>query len=447
MKTVYSFELRVVTCHDCGAPVSVGTAGGRHACQHCGAAQQVESSSRAIPRAETLPEVERLALLRSQDRGHVGVPQHLEHLFAGLKLLPWKVVEALGHWKRLKDDDAARSQYQGARALQRLTVALADHFQAEGDLMRARSLLETALDATTHAGFRQMLCAALSRSACHAGDIEAAESWLLACDPTPRELDADTAHRFARATLDTRLGRFQAVVQVLGVSAEAVPIHDEHEAPCTALRANALERLGNVEAARAAVDGFMQRGAAFERYLFAEYTDSAPEPLCPQSGKWAEQQQAARGMRRAGLTAGRGGVALTIGLVFAGIGLLVGIIFAVLDMYGAALLATGSGGFFVAVFGVIAAVDLQKSAVARRLRRTGVPAPAKVVHARGTGVHTMGVPQLLYRVLVLPPSGSPFLAHSMLHADGETRQRLLPGALVMVRMDPAKRGQVLLELD
>ncbi len=69
------------------------------------------------------------------------------------------------------------------------------------------------------------------------------------------------------------------------------------------------------------------------------------------------------------------------------------------------------------------------------------------MHARGTGQWTKGVPQLLYRVMVLPQIGSPFLAHSMFHANAADRERFRPGALVVVRFEPGDRGQVQFELD
>ncbi len=446
MKTVFSFEIRVVTCNACGAPIAVGEAGGRQDCSHCGGSQDAEAASRAVTRSAAMPEAERLERLRQADRGSVRPPKAVEHLFAGLELLPWKMGDALARWKTARVEADGNHDYQVERLLHRLSVALADHFEDEGDPLRARSLLEAALDATQEPVFRQMLCGALCRSACRAGDLQAAESWLGLCDPTSIELRADTAYRLARASIDTAQRRHDAVLAVLGRAPGSVPFYNEYEGLCVALQANAFENLGRVDLAVAALDAFNQNSSPFERYLCAQFIASNAG-LCPRSADLADEQQRDRGIRVAGKAAGAAWFAIGAAVVSGGIGLVVGLILIAFGVWGGGHFALGLGGLLGTVFGVVGIVDYRKTAHARRLRESGIPAPARIVHARGTGQATMGVPQLLYRVLVLPQHGAPFLAHSMFHADTEMRHRFMPGALVVVRMDPDNRGAVQIELD
>nr|HMR08871.1 hypothetical protein [Polyangiaceae bacterium] len=446
--TAFTFEIRVVTCNSCGAPIAVGEAGGRLDCGHCGGAQQTEAGSRAVTRSPPVPEPERLEGLRRADRGSVRPPKAVEDMFAGLELLPWKMGAALATWKTTRAAASAGGDYQTERLLHRLSVALADHFTTEGDALRARSLLEAALDATREAVFRQMLCGALCRCACAVGDLRAAESWLALCDPASGELMADTAYRLGRATIDTAYKRYDAGLGVLGNAPGSVPFYNEYEGVCAALQANAFEKLGRVDLAVSVLDAFNQNSSAFDRLLCAQYlSQNAASQLCAQSAPQADALQRARGIRVAGKTAGAAGFALVSTIVSFGLGLGVGAILALFGLFGAGHFSVGLGGLLGCVFGTIGVVDYRKSAHARRLRSSGVPAAARIVHARGTGLHTMGVPQLLYRVLVLPREGAPFLAHSMFHADASDRARFTPGALVVVRMDPERRGSVQIELD
>lgn len=448
MKTVFSFELRVITCSQCGAPVTVGSAGGRLDCDHCQSPQQARAPSRALPRTAPMPEHQRIEALRRQDRGPVQAPAEIAHLFAGVDLLPWKVGEALARWKATRAAASQHHQPQVERRLRYLTLALAKHFGDESDALRERSLLESALDALELTQHRQALCGALSRSAARAGDATAAEAWLAVCDPCSTDLVSDTAYRFARATLDTYAGQFERVLQTLGAGADEVPLDDEHEPSCVALRAHALERLGRPQQALAALDGFHARSSAFQRYLCARFmSQHRALGLCERSAPLAEQRQRARGTRAAGRAAGAPVLALGLAGAMFAIGAVIGAILLVFLSPGPAHFAVGLGGSIAATLSVIGIVDTKKSLGARRLRASGVPAVARVVHARLTGVWTNGVPQLLYRVLVLPPVGTPFLAHSMFHADAGERARFGPGALVVVRADPARREYVQFELD
>lgn len=445
MQAAFAFELRVVTCTECGAPVEVGEAGGALACAYCKSPQRPRAASRAVPRAPALPEPQRIALLGAQDRAPLAPPADLASLFVGLQLLPWKMGDALSAWKRVRDRVMAAGAPDDEERLQLLTLALAEHFARENHPLRERSLLESALEACRTPRHRQSLCAALSRSACRLGDLAAAEAWLSLCDPASHDLLGDTAWRFARARLDTAHGRFDAVLGVLGAHDGAVPLDDRWEPSCVALRAHALEQLGQLDAAVMALDQFFVRASAHQRYSCQTYV--AELGLCARSAPAALSRQRERGLRAVGRASGA--PFLGLGLAFGALvlGALLGVPLLWFENWGMAHFAVGLGGLLAVVFFAVGVIQLGKWRFARRLRTSGVPMLARIVHARGTNQRTKGIPQLLYRVLVMPSVGAPFLAHAVFLADATLRARFTPGALVIVRLDPNRRHLVQLELD
>ena len=454
MKTAFAFEIRVIACGACGAPVAVGGAGGRQDCTHCKSPQQTRAASRQVQRAAALPEDERLSRLRLEDNAVLRPPAEVAALFVGVELLPWKISEALGRWKQLREQAQQKSapdaehSFEIEFVLHRLSLALAKHFGDEGDFLRARSLLEGALEAAQTARLRQSLIGALSRSAIQVGDVAAAEAWLALCDPTPTDLMMDTAYRYARALIDTAHHRYDRVLAVLGHEPGQVPIDNEHEAPCVALRAHAFEQQGHAQRAIEQVRHFFAHSSAFQRYLFGRFrAQYSSWKLCARSAPLADLRQRRQGAQLSGKAAGAPWFALGATAAMVLLGVLIGAPLALFVAIGPGHFAAGLCGLLAATFGALTVVELKKARRARHLRLRGVPAAARVVHARGTGQWTMGVPQLLYRVLVLPTEGTPFLAHSMFHADAQDRRRFSPGALVIVRMDPSSRGDVQFELD
>jgi hypothetical protein len=169
--------------------------------------------------------------------------------------------------------------------------------------------------------------------------------------------------------------------------------------------------------------------------------------LCSASFPRADARQRVRGVKLATKAAGAPLLAFlfTAGWLVAG-----AVTFVLLALLVDVSTAYGVGGIFfllATVFLAIFVVDFGKARRAARIRSKGVQAAARVIHGRGTNQSTNGIPQLLYRVLVLPPTGLPFEAHSVFHADDAMRARFIPGALVVVRMDPNDHRSVQLELD
>lgn len=449
MDTAFAFELRVVSCSDCGAPLPLGASGGRGACDYCGSEQDYGASSRAIEReAQPLSEPERLARLRQADAGWVAPPPELQPMFVGEQLLPWKVGEGLSLWKATREVLAREASDGLAEQLFWLTKALAAHFGEVAEPLRQRALLESGLEVLPLARHRQALCAALARSACTAGDLVAAEQWLGLCDPRSSDLESDSAYRFARATLDTVRGDYARVHQVLGAASTEVPISNEHEAPSVALRANAWEQQGRTDAAVEILDHFGRHVGAFGRYQLARFIEQRRDlGLCAASYPVADGKQRERGFRSVGKSAGAPGLIFGLAALVVALTAAAGALVGWLAGFGWGFYAVAMGGLFASLFAFVGTKDLKRYRQHRRLRNIGISAAARVLFVHFMRESTMEVPLLLYRVLVLPPRGGPFEAYSLLHADAPTRERLALGALVVVRVDPDQRTHVVVELD
>lgn len=448
MQTAFAFELRIVACTVCGAPLAVGSAGGRLQCEYCRSTQVAHAPARAVERAAPIAEPQRIAHLHQQDHSALEVPASVAPLFLGVELLPWKIGEALRAWQRAREEASIQHAIETETVLHRLTLALAKHFGDEGDSMRERSLLEGGLEAIRAPRFRQSIIGALTRAACRVGDGQAAEAWLGLCDPMPHELMADTAYRYARATVDTMFGRFERVIETLGPNVGHIPIDNEHEAACVLFRANAFEQQGNTNHAIELLDHFYANSSSFHRYLARLCQEQhAGWQLCTSSLPIAERRQRERGAKTIERASGspKAGCLITLGVLVVGVGAAVPL--AMFVGAGTAHFTLGLVGLIVVVAGMLTRVEWRKAARKRYLREYGVPSAARVIHARGTGVVSMGVSQLLYRVMVLPTEGTPFIAHSQFYADEREQQRFFPGALVIVRMDPQSRGDVHFELD
>lgn len=391
-------------------------------------------------------EAQRLGMLRAADHGGLEAPAGLADLFIGTELLPWKMSEALARWRTLYG--LAASGDAGAETMvTRLSLALAQHFTAEADPLRARGLLEGALDVTRASYLRQSLLAAMSRCAAEAGDLAAAEAWLAQCDPTPVSLMMDTEYRYARAFLDTMAGQPDRVLRVLGAAPEEVPLDNANEAACVALRANALERSGHGDRALANLDHFNSHYGAFQRHLLRQFLRrNAKLRLCEGSMPEVQRRQAKRDLAAASKVTGLSKVAVVVTFATGIITVVVAVYWTLFQSVGGGHYAVGLGGLMTSVFTAINYFDWRKTRAARSTITEGDAYVAQVVHARGTNRWTNGVPQLLFRVLAVPSDGMPFYAHSMFHADHLLRARFGPGTVVVVRVGKAGRGDAQFEL-
>lgn len=477
MQTTFSAEVRVLICLNCGAPLEANIAGGSTTCRFCNTVNQLtRRNDQALfqPMAHArLPEPERLRLLRAQDGRLLLPPESLKSLFPNGQLPSWKVPEAMAVWQAVRQEleQTGAADFGGAERLLFLTVILGNHFAAQNDALRQRAMFESALEAFSVPRHQQIMRGYLCRSAVRTGDLAAAEEWLAPCDPYSQDLEMDSAYRASRAFIDTAKGDYNAVLRVLGGQKDEVPILDALDPLCTVLRANAWERLGNLEAALAALHAGMADRATMENVVKA----NPSLQLCEQSFATALRRYDVVAGHVAAKVHGEGiGQALfVIGLVVT-IPALASMLIAVPLFF---LFDIGSGtididrsifsgmpsGFsdifsgmlsgMLFMFGFSAALTglpflcigyfMKKGAQrAGKIRTHGVLGTARVMSSAPTGLTGNSGPHMRYELLVTLSSSPPYTV--FLNTPGPNA-KLVQGAEVRVRVDPQNPSEAVLE--
>ncbi len=453
MATFFQFDLRVVPCETCGAPLEGRSGGGTVICRYCRDEQTLATrEDQPLVIGPRLPEAERLALLRRQDAVPPRVPSAIAQICAGDRLIPWNVPEALARWRLARRRLAQAKDPAAAEELFALTRVLSVHYEASGAMLELRALVEGALDGLLEARHRQILRSGLARAAALTGDVAAAQAWLDGCDPRAAELDADGAHRMARACIDTARGDFGAVLLVLGHSPTDVPMPNDLDPAAALLRANAWERSGDLARASELLVHLADHGGPLFELRAHELRERHPElDLCRQSWPAArvpiQRIYAGRASKvGAPVLVALAAVGFLIVLVSAAVivGSLVG---EVLDLgfglHPITLLVVMLFSLIGPPFILLSLADRRDARRAVELCATGRSALGVIVHRVETGNATMGVAEISVRVLVLD-AGSGYLATTELyHRDPRA---LVRGAAVALRIDPSDPHQLVLVL-
>jgi hypothetical protein len=454
----FSPRVRVLVCTHCAAPIQSALGGGVAACSGCGAQHHVAPrDDRPLAPSDYVDEARRMAHLRAQDGRPRELPAALKPLAPTGQLEEWKVNEAHQVWHATLREVRSSGGADASERLTLLTLLLWNHLAGRPEyLLQSRALAETALDAVTLPRHRQLLRGLLSRAAARDGDLPGAEEWLRPCDPRSPDLECDTAYRFSRAFIDTAYGRFQEVLSVLGGGPDDVPIQDACDAGCAVLRANAWERLGQLQPAVAILDAAMRAGGRAVRDAISATVAASPQlALCPTSLPLATRSQVAHASQAASGMAG-GGVA------------------GILAATGTGLLVTGAGtvvlcaflGFMTgdllmcALIGVLCLVTLVPVALglrrwgksfgaeasrAARLQVHGTAAHARILRATPTGTQVNQSPQMALDLLVHVDGRSPYQATARTFVSFASLGMLVPGTMVAVRVDPSDPTSVALE--
>jgi len=228
-------------------------------------------------------EAERFQRLREQEQKPLLPPPSLRHLCVEWWIPPERVPQGFAELQRARQEVAAGGSFGAAERVFFLAIVLYEHLAHQGRDADVRALLETARDVLTDPLHRQVLHGMLARNAARAGDPVAAEEWLRLLSPHAMDLHMDTAYRLSRAYLSTRARDMQTVLRVLGTRLDDVPIGVPYDEVCGMLRANALERSGDGQAAvqqLAQVAAGHPEGAARLAQIAAMHPELG---LCPQS--------------------------------------------------------------------------------------------------------------------------------------------------------------------
>ncbi|NVB43144.1 hypothetical protein G6O69_35300 [Pseudenhygromyxa sp. WMMC2535] len=447
-------QLRVLLCESCGAPLEAPLAGGQLPCAYCGALNQfaereLEAPAAAMP-APSAPvdEATRLDRLRAQDGTPWQPPQSLRRLLAGSVFAPAKVQEAFAIYQATRKEVKTTGSPDAAERLFFLTLIANNYYVLNDEPDRRRAILETSLEVLYLPRHKQVLRATLATAAAKERDLQAAEAWLAPCDPRSDDLESDSAYRAARAFIDTLRGDYENVLAVLGAADDQIPIHDARDPVCAVLRANALERRGDIEGAVAALSARMGKESANGRVAMEAFVQRYPAlSLCPLSLPQATALHTERAVALASRStgAGTGNVLYGLGLLMlvpTGICLVGGLF---LGWAGAipAGLSIGFTGLLLAGMGK----GLRKSGEqAVYLRRHGLPARGRLEQIETTGTEINGVPLMALTVTITRDDQAPYQASFRQLVPSGLQGQLQPGVELPLRVHPDKPGEVMLEM-
>ncbi|GAB4207117.1 MAG: hypothetical protein OHK0013_24440 [Sandaracinaceae bacterium] len=470
MRTVFTTQVRVLFCENCGGPLEAAIQGGAVQCSFCKATNAVRPRlDRFQSVAASVSEPERVARLRMQDGVPMTPPASLASLFAGNTIPDYKLSEAFDVFQATRREVKNTQSPEASERLYFLSVVASSTLALKGDFTRVRALLETALDVVVLQRHQNCLRAMLARNAVREGDLGSAEQWLSGCDPRAEDLPSDSNYRVARALIDTARGDFQAVLATLGRSNDEVPIQDALDEAATLVRANAFEKMGNVQTAVQLLRDRMGRSSAFGRQALEQFARIYPSlGLCAASLPQAFAQHGAVAAKSA---ASRAGGSVGWILIAAGVGSVVftGVIMAVTMLPMAALpfsqgmptgagLAIGATELFVCgivgattllplgIMGALGWAFVKRSREAAFLRQHGVPAQGTIHTLEGTGARINGVPMVKVGLSYVGPQG-PQQASAEMLMPFHLQAQLVPGAQVPLRVHPKDPSKVLIEME
>jgi hypothetical protein len=466
--TNFTAEIRIFLCEACGAPLDAPLMGGQFACTYCRATNVVggrdERPTLGMP-AMPMPidEGERLRRLQMQDGRPLVPPPSLMALIPHGAIEPWRVQEVFSVFQGTRKEVRATHSPDAAERLFFLTLIISNHLGSTHDDARLRAVLETALDTLELPRHRQVIRGMLSRNAVREGDLMAAERWLAPCDPRSDDLASDSSFRVSRALLDTARGDLRAVIGILGPTEQHVPIDDTMDSSAAVLRANALEKSGDLNGAVQVLQTRMAKAGPSGRAALEAFIRLTPTlRLCEQSFARAT---AAHTERAAG-NAGRGsmifgGIFLVAGIfmVVIGVGLAVvmgGSSFvaasvpggvgsaAVPGLIGGMIGVLGGPGLAGVIFMVIGFFAFRSGRNAAELRRIGVLVYGNVTAVETTGVRINKIPVYAITVRVEREGMAPYAASFRVTG---MPAGMAVGARVPLRVHPHKPAMVQLESD
>jgi hypothetical protein len=284
-----------------------------------------------------------------------------------------------------------------------------------------------------------MLLGFLSRDAVKEGDLSSARDWLERCDPASEDLSTDSTYRISAALLETAQGNYAKVHEVLGATEEEVPIHDSMDPIAVVLRANAWERLGHIDAAKAELMKFMSRGG---RASAVEAVIGSLPPtlhLCAHSIQVARAEVRQKVGKRAVSQAG-GAMGWVVALAGGGIPVVVFV----------SMLASGEFEWpalfmliFPLVFGSMGLGMIRSAGRMKKIAREGLHGIGRIVAISPTGTQINNVPLMKIDVQVTVDGHPPVMASTKrLIGDGGGH---LVGAQVPVIWHPKYPADVVLD--
>lgn len=462
MDKTFSHDLRVLICPQCGGSVQTKPEGGIFQCSFCGVqmvlASRVEKPPEIVTEAPVDGEARRLEILRGQDGKPWLPPPSIRHLMRHGSLAPEKADEAVQEWQKARRELLAGPTPATAEMLHFLTMMLYQHYKRQKDDAKLRATVETASELLTDPRYVQDTRCMLARMAARGGDLKAAQEWLALCNPAPTDLFMDSTYRFTAAYLATRQGEWREVLRLLGDEIDAVPIADTYDASCGMMRANAVEKLRDVEKARRMIGQLKQIPHIGIRSLISvkEAYQLEKITLCDQSLPMEEAQVE---MKKAASPSKLRWVfrIVTYLLILVGGGML-GVTFAPAGsltflppfdpestrIAGLVMLIIGGSLLFTRL---LLRSILGNAADRERLMETGVSGKAEIVTATSTGwVVNDVMERWKFGLQVTIPNRAPYMVEKILLVKKDEIKHFQPGTTLAVKVDPKKPKKLALEI-
>jgi hypothetical protein len=221
-----------------------------HDCDTCPHKQEVpDTRDVSVPDSGARNESERLTHLSTQLDHEWLIPKSV--LRFGGNVLDAEVGEARALWAKLRKKLEDRPRDQDT-AIELLCVTFALHgslpASTRAERMARRGLAESSAEAIEDPAIRQKVLYNVVIGAVRSGELDHARTWLTRLDPHSRSLDADSTYRVVAGALHTAQQDHQEVLKLLGRD-DSIPIHRSSRTLAAVLRATALEKLGNLDAA------------------------------------------------------------------------------------------------------------------------------------------------------------------------------------------------------
>ena len=293
--SAFTTEVRILTCPQCGAPIQAARHGGHLQCTFCHAPLTIgarDDSSLGQAGPSLITEEERYQGLWAQAAsfGAKQLPPEMRAVLAGGALTPDRIGSALGVWRNFCQRASAGDFVAGEFAVL-MTGSISSYYAVvANDPQRQRALFESTLDALRAPQQKQVIRCNLARASAKAGDMQSAQTWFGACDPRSPDLQADTAYRVTYAYLATQHGDFRNVLAALGPAPNSMPVALPSRLQIGVLRANAIERSGDIQTA---VAQLVSEARALDggREAILGIAQASPQlQLCPQSIPIARMQ-------------------------------------------------------------------------------------------------------------------------------------------------------------
>lgn len=166
-----------------------------------------------------------------------------------------------------------------------LTAPLSNYYSLHGDEERKRALFQSTLEALPSPAHQEVMRCRLARAALRAGDADSAKAWLASCDAAPLDLAADSEYRLTAAYVATFDHDFARVLSLLGHDLSSIPTAVSVRLLVVMLRANALEKSGDLDGAVAILHQFasISEGTLAEQGMAAAAKANSWLDVCPQS--------------------------------------------------------------------------------------------------------------------------------------------------------------------